>query len=474
MFLKQKAAEFGFNAADFSTAFALWQSSATDNFSRSLIAFYERRYDDAIQLLTPFAEAKTIDGAKAYVLLGRCQYELGNYKVAETSLRNALSKLPGDVIILNDLGVVLGTQGKYVQAQQFLQQAVQSLQPLPDKSKADLALILGNLAVNLDRQSKYTDALAVCQQSLSINAKALGASNSQRVPLLNTLGSIYMDEKQFNAAFSAWNEAMDLAANLLASDDPMLANAAFNMGSFFKGAQRYAEAQHFFQTALATDEAHYGKDHPALIPELTELAHVKLDLIMQSGGTDYSEVGTLLIRARSIAERKLPPDDPEMVSILIAQAFVFDAKKEFANSEPLYRKALAIDEKLFGPQSPSLLSDLEYLAGAELDAQHYADAASTYQRAVALEESTHGEGPMLSDYLARLGLSLEKANTKENAITAYKRSINVGLKAWGPYSSQRPLLANVVDRLVSLLKDLNHRDEIPQYEKLAEDLRAGK
>jgi tetratricopeptide (TPR) repeat protein len=66
----------------------------------------------------------------------------------------------------------------------------------------------------------------------------------------------------------------------------------------------------------------------------------------------YADAEPFYQRALAIRERVLGPDHPDVALSLNNLAVLYDAQGRYAEAEPLYRRALVIGEKKLGPNHP--------------------------------------------------------------------------------------------------------------------------
>ena len=66
---------------------------------------------------------------------------------------------------------------------------------------------------------------------------------------------------------------------------------------------------------------------------------------------------------------------------------LFDVKADYAEAEPLKRRALAIDEKSYGPDHPEVAIRLNNLAQLLKATNRLAEAEPLYRRALAIDET---------------------------------------------------------------------------------------
>jgi tetratricopeptide (TPR) repeat protein len=130
--------------------------------------------------------------------------------------------------------------------------------------------------------------------------------------------------------------------------------------------------------------------------ELAGLTSESLGRLLNQAGlylnsrAQYADAEPLYRRALAIGEKTLGPDHPDVATRLNNLASLLQAQGQYADAEPLYRRALAIAEKALGPDHPDVARDLNNLA-LLLHAQgKYAEAEPLYRRALAIDEKALG------------------------------------------------------------------------------------
>jgi len=155
----------------------------------------------------------------AYASLGAAYEQLGgNNEGAETALKKALElahqNLQADdpqlASVLNNLGAVKQSQGRYSEAEVFFRQAVSIWQ---HTSGADLGSGYSNLGHVLFLEGKLAEAEGLYRQSLEIAEKDYGPNSPETAPVLNNLAVLYQREKKFNQAKELLQRAISNAEN---------------------------------------------------------------------------------------------------------------------------------------------------------------------------------------------------------------------------------------------------------------------
>src|SRR5262249_9526124 len=80
------------------------------------------------------------------------------------------------------------------------------------------------------------------------------------------------------------------------------------------------------------------------------------------GRAEYADAEPLLRRAMKIRETQLGPEHPEVAESLNCLALLLQARGQYAAAEPLHRRALEIRETQLGPEHPEVAASLKRLA----------------------------------------------------------------------------------------------------------------
>jgi len=112
---------------------------------------------DAIQLLDQAAKTKNADW-RTYSALGSANDQLGRYDVARKNYAQALALSPGEVTVLNNLGMSYALEGDLTKAEETLRDASQQPKGSQDpRLRQNLALVVG-LQGRFDEARKIASA----------------------------------------------------------------------------------------------------------------------------------------------------------------------------------------------------------------------------------------------------------------------------------------------------------------------------
>ena len=207
-------------------------------------------------------------------------------------------------------------------------------------------------------------------------------------------------------------------------------------------------APHALAVARRADEAEIAEPTGRLFNQLGLLFDAK---------ADYAEAEPLMRRALAIDEKSYGPDHPDVAIRLNNLAQLLQATNRLAEAEPLMRRALAIDEKSYGPDHPNVAIRLNNLAGLLQDTNRLAEAEPLMRRALAIDEKSYGpDHPNVAIRLNNLAGLLQATNRLAEAEPLMRRALAIDEKSYGP---DHPKVAIRLNNLAQLLQATNRLAE---------------
>ena len=164
----------------------------------------------------------------------------------------------------------------------------------------------------------------------------------------------------------------------------------------------------------------------------------------------YAEAEPLYKRAIAIGEQTLGSEHPDLATRLNNLAAHYWKQGRYDEAEPLQQRALAIDEKALGPDHPDVAIDLNVLALLYQAEGRYAEAEPLQQRALTISEKTLGpDHPTVATRLNNLAELYRNQGKYAEAEPLLKRAIAIGEKTLGP---EHPNLAIRLNNLALVYK----------------------
>jgi tetratricopeptide (TPR) repeat protein len=190
------------------------------------------------------------------------------------------------------------------------------------------------------------------------------------------------------------------------------------------------------------------------------------NLLNKSGGyfgdrAQYAEAEPLCRRALAIYENELGTEHPDTADSLNNLAGLYHKQGRYAEAEPLYQRALAIHENGLGTEHPDTANSLNNLAGLYHKQGRYAEAEPLYRRALAIREKALGtEHPYTANSLNNLALLYNYQGRYAETEPLYRRALAIYEKAPGPEHPDTAVSLNNLARLY------NHQGRYTEAEPL--------
>jgi tetratricopeptide (TPR) repeat protein len=189
-----------------------------------------------------------------------------------------------------------------------------------------------------------------------------------------------------------WPRCAELLPHVLALRECLPASSGsqgaaelyYATGSYLLGRSAYAEAEPFFNEALAMMEKTLGREHLAVATLIHRLA------ILHRLSGRYAEAEPLFEEALAIKETMLGRDHHEVALVLTNLAYLYHDTDRHAEAEPLHKEAIAIGEKALGRGHHLVGMYLNNLAHLYHDIGRHAEAEPLYKEAIAIGEKSLG------------------------------------------------------------------------------------
>jgi tetratricopeptide (TPR) repeat protein len=182
-----------------------------------------------------------------------------------------------------------------------------------------------------------------------------------------------------------------------------------------------------------------------------------------------AETERLYRRALAVDEKSLGPDHILVANRVLDLAVLLHKTNRLAEAEPLYRRALEINEKNLGSEHPMVAVVLNNLAVLLLARNRFAEAEPLMRRALAIDEKNLGpDDRTVAVRLNNLALLLQSTRRLVEAELFYRRALAIDEKNFGP---NHPNVGIALTNLALLLKATNRPAEAESFIRRASTLR---
>jgi CHAT domain-containing protein/tetratricopeptide (TPR) repeat protein len=174
----------------------------------------------------------------------------------------------------NSMGVVYKNLGRYEEALQYYQKSLALQLAVLGENHPDVASSCSNIGLVYYDQGQYTEALRYCQKALAIRLALFDENHADVAGSYNNIGSVYQAQKRYAEALEHYQKALAIRLALFGENHPSLAMIYNNMGVMYQAQGRYPEALEHYQKALVSYSAALGENHPSLAMSYNNMGNV--------------------------------------------------------------------------------------------------------------------------------------------------------------------------------------------------------
>ena len=332
-------------------------------------------------------------GKSVQYQLDKEQYfkKFGNFAEAEQYYRAKLldDEASGDadrlVNGLNALGIILHQIGKFPEAMQIFERALEILHGMPKPPLAWQASLKHNLGAVEYQLGEYRDSIASIQQALLID-EILHNNKTSYALSYDALGLAYQAIGDLNKAQKYQLHAITLwSASLSDATRSDFAKSLDNLGVTYFKLSDYTKAIEYHEKALVIRKQCYPDgNHPDLATSYNNLGSAYHALGSYSSAIEYFE------KSLAIRQRAYPDGNhPDIATTLNSLGESINLTGEHDRAIQLYKKALDIRLRVYPSGShPDIAASYFSLGSATYDLGEYRSAMGFYQKAWAMREKT--------------------------------------------------------------------------------------
>jgi tetratricopeptide (TPR) repeat protein len=201
------------------------------------------------------------------------------------------------------------------------------------------ALLMENEAAKLVQQGRFTDAEQLYKRSVSIIESKL-PNDPVLAGSLNNLGNFYIGRNRFADAIPPLNRALAIFSAAFGDNNNQTATAINNLAKASMAEGKYDEAERLYLRGLAATEALLGPGHYGVAYSLDYLAQVKY------AQRRYVEAERFLTKGMAVAEKALGPESPLLVTLMDHMISVLKAQGRETEAQALLARANVIASKI--------------------------------------------------------------------------------------------------------------------------------
>ncbi|HYV20039.1 MAG TPA: serine/threonine-protein kinase [Verrucomicrobiae bacterium] len=316
--------------------------------------------------------------------------------------------------------------------------------PLQEKALATRRRVLGEehpqtissinqMGVLLDSQGKLQEAERYYREALEKSRRVNGEDHRETLTMINNMGYLMWAEGKPGGAEPYFREALEKRRRLLGEADPDLLASIANLGGLLHTSGKLAEAEPLYREALVKRRRILGEEHPETLLSIGNMGSLlRAQGRMQEAEPYYRE-------ALEKSRRVLGEEHPDTLIAISNMGFLLRAEGKLDEAELYYREALTKYRRVLGAEHPDTLISIDNL-GSLLTAQgKHAAAEALLLSEAAVAAATLPTGHEVRVRLTRTITKLYEAwNTAEPGKGYDTRAAewNARLKAMGKPAEQ--------------------------------------
>lgn len=208
----------------------------------------------------------------------------------------------------------------------------------PVSEQVARAIQLETKAVEAAKQGRPAEAEQLYKQSIALIEQAL-PDDPVLAGSLNNLGSFYIGQKRTAEATPLLERALSIYVSKLGDNNAQTATAINNLAGVYVSERKFDQAEALYRRALAATESILGPQHYAVAISLASLAQVKFFK------NQFAEAETLLKQGLAVAEKSTGPESQLSVQLMDYMISVLKAQGREPEAQALLERANQIVAK---------------------------------------------------------------------------------------------------------------------------------
>lgn len=328
--------------------------------------------------------------------------------------------------MFNVIGRVYTSLGRYEDAGEILERAVEIQRRHAGEESTETARYLNDLAVALTRQGRYEKAHALHSEALGILTDRYG-ENHPMVADAKSLMSSWIPVVGLERAAELRRDALRIRQNVNGEDHLLTADAHMDMGKIRRSMAEPDKAIESFETALEIRKDKLGPEHPDVAKSLVFLGD-----LYRLYDIDLDRSEEYYLRALAILRQSLGEDHLSNLHAISGLADLYSDRGDHGEALELYRKNLEIRLEVFGDEHPSVAEGMGHLANGYRKMGQLEEAENYYRQALDLWIDLMGpDHTVISGARIGLGELLVDMERYEEADTHFQKAFEIQQEHFG-------------------------------------------
>ena len=316
--------------------------------------------------------------------LAEVQFAKGLFKMSDGyfTLAKTVYEVQGMTNDLNygrsvaGLGLLYATMGRYNQAEQLAQEALEIRKSQLGERSGAYASALNNYAVLKVNVGRYSEAEKDFEEAKGIVKESIGANSLQHAIVLNNEAMLYQNIGRYDQAERMLLEAIKTAEEFQSKKSNNHLKLISNLALLYQSTGKFEKAEQTYSDLLNQMNKRMGNNSAEYAHVLNNFAGLYLEMGKEDKVEEY------LKQAAAIYKNKFSEEHPAYAKSIADLGNFYRYKTRYVEAEPLLVKALGIRERTLGKEHPRFVDSQEDLAVLHWKAGRADEAYPLYQQAM--------------------------------------------------------------------------------------------
>jgi CHAT domain-containing protein/Tfp pilus assembly protein PilF len=248
---------------------------------------------------------------------------------------------------LDRLGFLYYNSGNLKDGETYLRQSLDLRREKIGADSDDYAQSANDLALFLRDTRRLREAQALAEDAVAVRLKILNANDPSVAETLETLGSIYSGEGEYEKSAATFEKARTIYESRIDAKNPAppeYGTLLVNLAGNYQRLGKYRKAEADFAAALDVLGKTIGSSHPIYATSLLGSANLETEL------GNYSAAEKSYNQAATVLKSTLGESHPMYVQMLDHRANLYQAMGNRSGAESDYLATLELRKKIFGPK----------------------------------------------------------------------------------------------------------------------------
>ena len=341
---------------------------------------------------------------------------------------------------LDRLGFLNYNSGNLKDGESYLRQGLELRRTKLGRDTADYAESANDLALFCRDSRRFPEAQALAEEAVAVRSKVLGANDPLVAETLETLGSIYSAQGQYENSASTFEKAKTIYETRLDAKNPApeYGTLLINLGGNYQRLGKYRKAESSFEAGLDVLRRTIGANHPIYATSLMGPAYLETDL------GNYAAAEKYFAEAVPVIKMTLGERHPIYAQVLDHRAVLYQAMGNSAAAEADYRTALELRNKIYGPNHEIVAATLRNY-GRLVYSRSPAEGEALLRKAAEIYSGSSDHPPFeYASTLLALGETQRLRGDLSAARETFERALDVAAQGLG---RKHPVYANALASL---------------------------